>query len=239
VFGVCGILDGGRVSQLHHSFYAPTGDPTKHSEDDANANDRARAERRATIEQIAIRVGSEVNFSTTTAVDTGAAASSDGHDETRAVGPQTGLFRAVLGAVGMSRVDSASRCMVLWSMVGALVTFFAIPEDENLPMVQAALAAVTNRILAMCPASARKPTELLLLPEQVAAIEQFYLPCGLITIGNLDLDGRASTLLAKAVRCSMADVINCAAQRRKSKVKPRPIYLLVMASSLSCSKIVQ
>lgn len=97
------------------------------------------------------KVGSEANFNLGTATEPTAAAS-DGAGSDLPSSSLKGVFRAAYAAesAGTERPGAVARCLVLWHMVGSLVTFIAIRQDDNLAMTEAALAAITGAAALFC-----------------------------------------------------------------------------------------
>jgi len=192
---VCGVPVGAPAMLLHHSLFGgldqtrgTTGNG-KTALEDSETLERLQVDRRAAIEQVMLRVGSEAGFGRVSAEEAGGlAAETSAVDGSGASGSQsmTGLFRARVGT-GPAAVPK----LVHWCRVESIALFFIAHTSENITMTQTVLVAMTKKILGLVPQIATQPTDVLQFPDELAAVEHFYLPNGLIMFGNEDVFAQA------------------------------------------------
>ena len=148
--------------------------------EDSETLERLQVDRRAAIEQVMLRVGSEAGFGRVCAQEgmagAGEALDASGGGSTQSM---TGLFRTRVGTDA-----AAAPKLVHWCRVESIAFFLIAHASENITMTQTVLVAMTKKILGLVPQIATQPTDVLQFPDEVAAVEHFYLPNGLIMFGN-------------------------------------------------------
>jgi hypothetical protein len=91
--------------------------------------------------------------------------------------------------VGSDQTSEAK--LVHWCRIENVAFFLIANSSENVTMTQTVLVSMTKKILALMPRIALQPTDVLQYPDELAAVEHFYLPNGLILFANDDVFSQA------------------------------------------------